>query len=399
MATIPILPLGLALAMKILIALNSAWNLLNFRSNLIRALIDDGHTVVLAAPSDENVPALQALGARFIDLPLQTHGTNPIADLLLLGRFINLLYRERPNVFLGYTAKPNIYGSLAAHFLNIPVINNISGLGSVFIKGGLVSKVLQLLYRSALRRSKWVFFQNPDDLQLFLSLGLVKQKQVKILPGSGVDLQKFQKTPLPYFQTTGSNNIGNRNFVFLLITRMLRDKGVEEFVNAARSIKESHPEVRCALLGFIDNDNPNSISSRKIQEWVDEGVVNYWGTSTDVRVQLAQADCVVLPSYREGTPRTLLEAAAMGRFLIATDVPGCREVVRDGFNGLLCQPKSYTSLAEKMVQALCIPDSQYKDMAQKSRQWVEERFDERLVISEYLMVLHILRVQNFTLQG
>ena len=387
MATLPVLPLVLALAMKVLIALNSAWNLLNFRSNLIRALIDDGHTVVLASPSDEHVPALQALGARFIDVPLHTHGTNPVADLMLFGRFVHLLNRERPNVFLGYTAKPNVYGSLAAHLLNISVINNISGLGSVFIKGGWITKLLQLLYRFALSRSKWVFFQNPDDLQLFLTLRLVNKKQTVVLPGSGVDLQKFQNAPLPYLQTTDSDNLGKRNFVFLLVTRMLRDKGVEEFVNAARSIKESHPQARCALLGFVDNNNPNSISSRQIQMWVDEGVVSYWGTSKDVRVQLAQADCVVLPSYREGTPRTLLEAAAMGRFLIATDVPGCREVVRDGFNGFLCQPKNYISLAEKMVQTLCLSDSQFKDMAQKSRLWVEERFDERLVIAQYLMAL------------
>lgn len=377
--------------MKVLIALNSAWNLLNFRAGLIRALLADGHTVVLAAPADECVPALQALGARFIDLPMRTHGTNPLADLALLWRFVRLLRRERPDVMLGYTAKPNVYGSMAAHALGIPVVNNIAGLGSVFIRGGWLARVLQHLYRLALARSRRVFFQNPDDLQLFLNLGLVAQPQAALLPGSGVDLHKFQLEPLPCWQVSAATqSADHRRFVFLLVARMLRDKGVEEYVQAARLIKASHPLVECALLGFMDSDNPNAISAQQMQAWVDEGVVNYWGTSSDVREQLAQADCVALPSYREGTPRTLLEAAAMGRPLIATDVPGCREVVRDGLNGLLCQPRDPQDLAKQMARMLAMTDAQLKQMGHASRQWVEQHFDEQIVIDQYRKALNEL---------
>lgn len=171
---------------------------------------------------------------------------------------------------------------------------------------------------------------------------------------------------------------------------MLKDKGVEEYVQAARWLKARHPQVQCALLGFMDGDNPTAISTAQMQAWVSEGVVSYWGTSTDVRVQLAQADCVVLPSYREGTPRTLLEAAAMARPLVATDVPGCREVVRHGINGLLCAPRDAQSLAKQMEAMLDMPDDALQQMATAGRQWVEQRFDENLVIDQYRKALREL---------
>ena len=375
--------------MKVLISVNSAWNLLNFRVGLIRALVADGHTVVLAAPSDEHVPALQGLGASFIDLPMRVHGTNPMADLALIWRFIRLLRHERPDVLLSYTPKPNVYGSLAAHALGIKVVNNITGLGSVFIGGGWLSRLLQHFYTLALARSHQVFFQNPDDLTLFLKLKIVTQRQTAVLPGSGVDLNKFKVMPLPCLQgTVSSQSAKQLHFVFLLVARMLKDKGVEEYVQAARAIKAKHPHTVCALLGFIDSNSPYAIDGKQIQAWVDEGVVIYWGTSRDVKLQLAKADCVVLPSYREGTPRTLLEAAAMGRPLIATDVPGCREVVRDGVNGLLCLPKDAKDLEKKMSQMLSFSDSQLQQMSLESRQWVEDRFDEQLVINQYRKTLN-----------
>jgi glycosyltransferase involved in cell wall biosynthesis len=391
MGAVPILPLGVALAVKVVIALNAAWNLLNFRSGLIKALVADGHTVVLAAPPDEHVPALVALGARFVDVPMHTHGTNPLTDLALLWRFVRLLQHERPDVLLAYTAKPNVYASLAARWLGVPVVNNIAGLGSVFIKGGWLAEVLKGLYRLALSKSHRVFFQNPDDLQLFLEHRLVTHVQTALLPGSGVDLQKFRPAPLPCLQSTRpAQSADHRRFVFLLVARMLKDKGVKEYVQAARLLKVRYPLVECALLGFVDGDNPTAISAAQMQDWVNEGVVSYWGTSTDVRVQLAQADCVVLPSYREGTPRTLLEAAAMARPMVATDVPGCREVVRNGINGLLCAPRNAQSLAKQMEAMLDMPDDALQQMATASRQWVEQRFDENLVIDQYRKALREL---------
>lgn len=390
MGSIPVLPLGMALVMKVLIALNSAWNLLNFRSGLIRALLADGHTVLLAAPSDEHVPALQALGARFINLPMSTHGINPVSDMALLWRFVLELRHERPDVLMVYTAKPNIYGSLAARAFGIPVVNNIAGLGSVFIKGGWLALVLTTLYRFALSRSKRVFFQNPDDYRQFFDTGLVRPAQCAVLPGSGVDLQRFQPAPLPSLQISEERvgQIANdRHFVFLLVARLLRDKGVQEFAEAARLLKPKYPCVEFILLGFKDAQNPNAVSEEQLASWQEKGWVTYWGSSNDVRGPISMADCVVLPSYREGTPRSLLEAAAMGRPLVATDVPGCREVVQNGVNGLLCRSRDAQDLADQMQAILQMVPEKLAQMGQASRRLVEERFDEKLVIDAYLNVI------------
>lgn len=377
--------------MKVLIALNSAWNLLNFRSGLIKALVANGHSVVLAAPKDEHVPSLQALGVRFVDIPMRAHSTNPWSDFHLLLRFVKLLQREKPDVLLAYTAKPNVYGSLAARWVGVPVINNIAGLGTAFIKGGWLACLLKTLYRLSLSRSHRIFFQNPDDLNLFIAHKLVAINQAALLPGSGVDLQKFKPVPLPCLQRKAQQPLPTKqNFVFLMVARMLKDKGVEEFVEAARVLKASHSKTDFALLGFIDSNNPNGISASLIQSWVDERIVSYWGVSSDIRAQLALADCVVLPSYREGTPRTLLEAAAMGRPMIATDVPGCREVVKHGVNGLLCVPRSSESLAKQMKNILALPDSSLQSMSDAARQLVEAQFDEQIVIGEYCRALEDL---------
>ena len=390
MGAVPVLSLGMALAMKVMIALNSAWNLLNFRAGLIRALLADGHTVVLIAPADEHVPALQAFGARFVHLPMRAHGTNPLFDLLLLWRFVRELRRERPDVLMAYTVKPNVYGSLAAHVLGIPVVNNIAGLGSAFIKGGWITLVLTTLYRFALTRSKRVFFQNPDDYRQFVEMGLVQAAQCAVLPGSGVDLQRFQPVPLPSLNCAykaDGKSTNERRFIFLLVARLLKDKGVQEFAEAACLLKSSYPWAEFALLGFKDSQNPNAVSEEQLALWNEKGCVTYWGSSADVREHLALADCVVLPSYREGTPRTLLEAAAMGRPLVATDVPGCREVVMHGINGLLCRPRDSQDLADQMQAILQMPAEQLAQMGQASRQFVEERFDEQRVIDAYLQVV------------
>ena len=390
MGAVPVLSLGLALAMKVMIALNSAWNLLNFRAGLIKALVADGHTVVLAAPADVHVPALEALGARFVHLPINPHGTNPFADLALLWRYIFMMRRERPDVLMVYTAKPNVYGSLAAHAMDIPVVNNIAGLGSVFIKGGWLALVLKTLYRFALTRAQRIFFQNPDDYRQFVEMGLVRAEQCTVLPGSGVDLQRFQPVPMPSLKRADERNgrsTSDRHFVFLMVARLLKDKGVQEFAEAARLLKSSYPWAEFNLLGFKDAQNPNAVPEEQLESWQENGWVTYWGSSADVREPLALADCVVLPSYREGTPRTLLEAAAMGRPLVATDVPGCREVVQHGFNGLLCRPRDSQDLADQLQTILKMPVAKLAQMGRASRQLVEEKFDEQLVIYAYLQVL------------
>lgn len=367
--------------MKVLICLNLAWNLVNFRSGLIRALVKAGYDVVAVAPRDDYAPHLEALGCRYVELPMDNRGTHPGRDLLLLLRFVRLFWRERPDVYLGYTVKPNVYGSFAARWLNIPAINNIAGLGAVFIQGGRLAQVVQWLYRKALLPSKKVFFQNDDDRQLFISGGLVRAGATDLLPGSGIDLTRFSVAP------PQSHGGARDTFRFLLIARMLLDKGVLEFVEAARLLKMRWPNAEFCLLGFVDVQNPTAVSKAQMDAWVAQGHVRYLGVSDDVRAEIATADCVVLPSYREGTPRTLLEAAAMGRPIVATDAVGCREVVDDGLNGFLCKPRDAADLARKMEQMLLLTPDQRAAMGLRGREKMEREFDERIVIQKYLAAI------------
>jgi glycosyltransferase involved in cell wall biosynthesis len=412
------------MAVKVLICLNTAWNLVNFRSGLIKALVAQGHEVVAVAPHDAYADRLAALGCRFVPLPMDNRGTHPGRDGLLLWRFWRLLKKERPDVYLGYTVKPNVYGSLAAHWLGIPVINNIAGLGAVFIQDGWLVRVVRGLYRLALGRSATVFFQNDDDRQMFVAGGLVRAEVAGLLPGSGIDLTRFTvpdgiasdvrpdsslrakrgnpRSPadMDCHGADAPRNDGGKvviasearqstscNFRFLLIARMLWDKGVGEYVEAAQVLRQRWPQAEFCLLGFVDVQNPAAISRAEMDAWVAQGFVTYLGVSDDVRIQIAEADCVVLPSYREGTPRTLLEAAAMGRPIITTDAVGCREVVQDGHNGLLCQPRDAKDLADKMERMLWLTPAQRAVMGINGRKKMEAEFDEQIVIDRYLAAI------------
>ncbi len=364
---------------KIVIALNTAWNLANFRAGLIRALVAKGHEVVAVAPYDDYALRLHELGCRYVALPMDNKGTHPGRDLMLFLRFWFLLKRERPNVFLGYTVKPNVYGSLAAHVLGIAVVNNIAGLGATFIRDNWLTRLVQLLYRTALSRSRHVFFQNEEDLRLFVERGLVASDKVSRLPGSGVDLATFCYTPM--------RTLENRAFVFLLVARLLWDKGVGEYVEAARLVRRQYPTAKFQLLGFLDVKNPTAVSSEQMNEWVEEGVVEYLGVADDVKPYLAAADCVVLPSYREGVPRSLLEAAAMGRPIVTTDAVGCRDAVDDGVSGLLCRTRNADDLAVKLLRIIEMPAEDRAKIGLAGRSKMELEFDENIVIDRYMHVI------------
>ena len=373
---------------KVMIALNTAWNLYNFRAGLIRALVAEGYEVVAVAPPDEYADRLASLGCRYVPLAMDNQGTRPGRDMLLLWRFLRILQRERPDVYLGYTIKPNVYGSLAAHLCDIPVINSITGLGVGFSKDNWLKRVVRGLYRLALADSRQVFFHNSDDMQMFVADGLVKANIAARVPGSGINLASFHPAPLP----TAS---GGR-LRFLLVARMLWDKGVGEYIEAARLVRKRYPDVEFCLLGFLDVKNPAAISSEQIKEWVSEGVVSYLGVTDDVRPILASVDCVVLPSYRgEGAPRTLLEAAAMGRPVVTTDAVGCREVVDDGINGFLCKVRDAQDLAEKLERIIQLSPEERAAMGRNGRAKVEREFSERRVVMRYLETIEtIMREQS-----
>ncbi|WP_439881138.1 glycosyltransferase family 4 protein [Pontibacter sp. MBLB2868] len=363
--------------MRIAIVINTSWNIFNFRLSLIKALLAEGHEVVAIAPKDAYSGRLVAAGCKFVPVKME-QGTNPFTDLLLAYRLYKTYRRVKPAVVLHYTIKPNIYGAIAAHWAGVPAINNVSGLGTVFITKDYISAIALRLYKLSFRYPAKVFFQNQDDRRLFLRNKLVNADKTEVLPGSGIDLQAF--VPAEKFKR-------NKHFTFLMVARVLYDKGVVEFVQASKLVQAKYPEVKCQLLGQIAERSRSGIKQQKLQEWLATGVVEYLGATDDVASVIAEADCVVLPSYREGTPRTLLEAAAMAKPIVATNVPGCREVVQDGVNGLLCRVRNVEDLAEKMLQVLQLNEDELEHMGQASRQIAVSKFDDRIVIKEYLQAI------------
>jgi len=366
---------------KIVITANSSWNLFNFRSGLIASFIAEGHEVITIAPKDEYTERLVDLGARHIPIFINPKGTRVLQDLLLLFSFLRILNTERPDFFLSYTIKPNIYGSIAANYFKISVINNISGLGATFITNNYLTYLVQWLYKFALRRSNTVFFQNRDDFNFFIHQRLVRRESAKIIPGSGVNLNKFKFLHLPPRDEAEEVN-------FLLIGRMLWDKGIGEYVEAARLVQKIYPSSSFSLLGFLDAKNPTAISSSQIQEWVAEGVIDYLGQSDDVSKEIAKTDCVVLPSYREGVPRSLLEGAALGRPLIATNVPGCKEAIEHGFNGYLCKPYDHDDLAMQIIAFIELKPEDRQAMGVNGRTKIVKEFDEKIVIEKYFSAIY-----------
>jgi len=363
--------------MKIAIVLNTSWNIYNFRMSFIKSLLADGHEVHTVAPVDDYTNRLVEAGCIHHNVRMDSRGANPILDFGLIIEFWSIYRRLKPDVILHYTIKPNIYGTLAASILKIPVINNVCGLGTVFLKKGLVSLVAIRLYRWAFRYPKKVFFQNADDKQLFLERKLVPPAIADLIPGSGVDLRRFAPAP------SGKNE----NFTFLLISRLITDKGILEFIEAVKQLKAKGFKGKFQILGPKDPEHKRGIKLTTIDQWIHDGVVEYLGTTDDVRQFINKADCIVLPSYREGTPRTLLEAASCGKPIVATDVPGCHHVVVDKYNGLLCKMKDADDLAEKMQTMAGLDQTVLKQMGTNGRKKMELEFSEDLVINKYIAAI------------
>jgi len=363
---------------KIAIVSNTAWYIYNFRLELIKTLRDKGYEIVVVAPGDRYAGKIEREQFAYRHISIDNRGTNPFRDLRLVFDFVRIFKKEKVDVLLLYTIKPNIYGSIAARFLNIPVINNIAGLGTLFIKDTWLTRVAEHLYRYALSRSVKVFFQNYEDMKLFIEKRLVEKTNAERLPGSGVDHRKFAPYPVPK---------NNGKFIFILSSRMIWDKGVGIYVEAARILKRRYRNIEFQLLGFMDVKNPSAISREQMQQWVSEGVVNYLGETDQVIDNILKSDCAVLPSYREGVPRSLLEAASLAKPIITTDSIGCRDVVDDGVNGYLCEPDNAADLAEKMERMIRLSDQDRSLMGARGREKVIREFDEAIVIRRYVDVV------------
>lgn len=361
------------------ISSNTSWYIYNFRKNTILSLVKNGCQVIAIAPFDTYSNKLIELGCECIHVNIDQGGTNPIRDVKTFIEFYRCYKNGNIDVVLNFTPKNNIYSTLAAKLNGIKVINNIAGLGILFINESITSKIARLLYKVSQRRADKVFFQNEDDKQLFLEHNLANEAVTARLPGSGVDLSRFEVIP--------SQDDGIVRF--LLIARMLYDKGIGHYVEAARVLKTKYGNnVEFNLLGFLAVDNPSAVSEVDMQNWVTEGVVNYLGVSDEVEKEIAKVDCMVLPSfYREGVPKSLLEAGAMGKPIVTTDNVGCRETVDDGINGFLCEPRSTESLIDKLDLIIQMSHEERLAMGLKSREKIETEFDESIVIKSYLDVV------------
>ncbi|MCW7553164.1 glycosyltransferase family 4 protein [Endozoicomonas gorgoniicola] len=367
----------------VFISASYAPSLLNFRRELIVSFIDNGYKVHAAAPKvDDDIKVkLDALGVVVHEVYMQRTGLNPLIDIMYCWSLVRILRDIRPSIFLAYTIKPVIYGSFAAFIAKIPTrFALITGLGFAFtskVTGlkRLIVSISRKLYKAALSRSTHVLFQNPDDRQLFTELGLVNIKKCGLINGSGVDLQHYQAAPLP------------SNSVFLFIGRLLADKGIREFASAARIVKESNPQARFLVAGWIDT-NPTAIDQTELEEWINSGTIEFLGKLSDVRPAIRECSVYVLPSYREGTPRTVLEAMAMGRPVITTDAPGCRETVIDGRNGYLVPVKAVDELAEAMTRFIDNPALR-ATMGQESRLIVNDKYDVHKVNRSIMQQLGI----------
>jgi glycosyltransferase involved in cell wall biosynthesis len=361
----------------VVVSYNTSRYVYLFRRNLIRRLLDEGYSVHVVAPFDSYTEKLQAMGCAFTPIKMRVKAIDPWHDAAILFNYMRVYRRLRPCVALHYTIKPNIYGSLAARLAGVPVINNIAGLGYVFIGRSPLQPLVRKLYAVALRKAHCVFFQNRDDLGVFLKSRLVEPSRSRLIRGSGVDLRFFSPQP----------EMGRKAgpFTFLLVGRMLWDKGIREYVEAARILKAKHPTVRFQLLGEADADNPRAISLSELRSWTANGWVEYLGEVEDVRPYIAASDCLVLPSYyREGVPHSLLEGGAMAKPLIAADAPGTREPVEDGVNGFLCRVKDPSDLARKMERMLQLGEEARLEMGQASRRKIQRDFNEAQVIDRYM---------------
>lgn len=376
--------------MHILMTVNAAWNIWNFRRPVVKALIDDGHRITVLAPADNSNGDLERLGCDVLQLEMSVKSLKPFDDALLIYRFRRVFREKRPDVVLSYTIKNNIFGAMAARAIGVPFIPNVTGLGTAFLSGPLMQAVAEGLYRRAFSRLPLVFFQNDDDLDLFLKRRLVTRDQAQLLPGSGIDLARFSPVEMPS---------PDEPPILLMIARLLRDKGVIEFVEAARQIKARRPDVRFQLLGAADSENRSAIGATTVRRWVDEGIVEYLGTTPDVRPYIAAASCAVLPSYREGAPRTLIEAAAMARPLIATDVPGCRAVIDRDVSGFLCEAGSADSLAAAVWRFLETPHEARSVMGRAGRTKMEQGFDEANIVAAYRNAISVLASARKPVRG
>jgi glycosyltransferase involved in cell wall biosynthesis len=355
--------------MKILVLANFGMGLYNFRRELIEELIKQNHEVFISLPNDEYVPRLESLGCRFINTPVSRRGTNPITDFKLLLNYKKIIKNVKPNVVLTYTIKPNVYGGLACRLAKVPYLANITGLGTAVENGGLLQKLTLFLYKISLKKAKCVFFQNKENEE-FLTQRNIISGNYKILPGSGVNLNHYAILDYP------SNDKVN----FLFISRVMKEKGINQYLDAATYIKKKYPYTVFHVVGFCEDEYED-----KLREMQNKEIIKYHGKQSDVRKFHNISHCTIHPTYYpEGMSNVLLESAACGRPIITTDRSGCREIVDDGVNGYLVVKENSQDLIRKIQKFLALNQEEKKYMGLEGRKKIEREFDRQIVVRSYL---------------
>ena len=354
---------------KVLFLVNHDVVIYNFRLELVERLLADGHQVVISSPYGERIEDLKALGCEFREIEISRHGMNPAQELKLLKNYIKLLKEVRPDIVLTYTIKPNIYGGIASALRGIPYVANITGLGTAVENGGMVQKLTVLLYKLAFVNVQRVFFQNEENRKFFADRKIAVSKH-GMLPGSGVNLQRFAPLPYPDGETT--------EFVF--ISRIMKEKGADHYLDAAEAIRERYPNTVFHVCGFCEEHY-----EARLKDLQERGIIVYHGMVRDIKTVLARTHCTIHPTfYPEGLSNVLLESCACGRPIITTDRSGCREVIDDGINGFVVRQKDSQDLIEKIEKFLQLTPEQRKSMGIAGRRKVEQTFNRQIVVEKYL---------------
>lgn len=362
---------------------NTTWSIINFRKGLILALIENGYKVIAMGPHDYFSPQVSDMGCKYIPLEkLDQSGTNPLNDLALVSEFRNVFKEEKVDYVLTYTIKPNVYGAFATLGLKTKSIATVNGLGYTFYKKGIFKLVIQLLYGFAFSIVHKVVFQNPDDRQFFQDARMVSKKKTDIVKGSGVDLNKFNHKK--------SFNPNSEELKVMMSARLVKEKGIVEYFEAAEIVKKKYPKVEFTLYG-IASENPSAIPKETVEQMSRDGAADFKGVTLNMNETLEEVDVLVLPSYyREGIPRVLLEGLSKGLPIITCNSVGCKETVDHNKNGYLTPIKSPTDLADAIIKLIELPIEERKDMGLASRKKAETEFSEKTIIGFYLKELSLL---------
>ena len=359
--------------MKILILANNDVGLYKFRKELIQELIHRGNKIVVSVPDGELIPDIKNLGVKVILTDVDRRGINPLTDMKLLLKYFRMEATLKPDLVITYTIKPNVYGGVVSRILRIPYAENITGLGTTFQTENLIKKLVCFLYKISCRRAKVVFFENEENKQIFLEHHLIREEQACRLNGAGVNLDEYPYTEYPD---------ESEPIRFLFIGRVMKEKGVDELFEAARRIKKEYPKAVFDIVGPMEDEHESVV--QKLEE---EGIINYYGYQKDVRPFIAKCHCFVLPSWHEGMAKTNLESASSGRPIIASNIPGCMEAVKNNMSGFLCKTRNSDDLYKVIKKFIELPYEERKAMGLTGRKYIEDVFDKKKIVARTIEFL------------